>query len=287
MAVARKPKPVKAKLFLDTVVTVPSVAVMDEHCASTPRKKQVAAVEKAQRLTYDAWEAATEAGRIRKCQRALEISPLCADAYNALAGLASSPKRRLVLYELGMAAGERALGPEGFEEFAGEFWGWLETRPYMRARQGLAVMLTELGRREEAIGHYNALLDLNPNDNQGNRYLLLYMLLARDDKPAVHALLDKYDDEGSLAFSMTRALLAFQEGLGDAEAGREAARVAMEWNQHILPILTGKERWSPPSPYGTVMGGPDEASDYLINAGAGWYRTPGAIQWLETIAKQA
>ena len=37
-------------------------------------------------------------------------------------------------YAKGVEAGELALGPKGFKQYAGHFWGFLETRPYMRAR---------------------------------------------------------------------------------------------------------------------------------------------------------
>ena len=61
-----------------------------------------------------------------------------------------------------------ALGAEGFEEYAGHFWGFLETRPYMRARAGLAIALIKLGDESAAIEHFRAMLKLNPNDNQGS-----------------------------------------------------------------------------------------------------------------------
>ena len=53
-----------------------------------------------------------------------------------------------------MDAGELALGPKGFKEYAGHFWGFLETRPYMRARAGLAGTLLKLGDEDAAIRHY-------------------------------------------------------------------------------------------------------------------------------------
>ena len=83
-------------------------------------------------------------------------------------------------YEQGVAAGERALGKQAFEEYAGHFWGILETRPYMRAREGLAQCLWEAGQREEAAEHYRELLRLNPDDNQGVRYSLATLLLDLD-----------------------------------------------------------------------------------------------------------
>lgn len=81
------------------------------------------------------------------------------------------------LYEQGVEAGERALGSEAFEEWEGHFWGILETRPYMRARHGLALCLWEAGESKKAIEHYTEMLRLNPGDNQGIRYVLAGCLL--------------------------------------------------------------------------------------------------------------
>ena len=45
-----------------------------------------------------------------------------------------------------------ALGPRGFKQYAGHFWGFLETRPYMRARAGLAGTLLQA--KAKAEGKY-------------------------------------------------------------------------------------------------------------------------------------
>jgi hypothetical protein len=37
------------------------------------------------------------------------------------------------------------LGKQAFEEYVGHSWGLLETRPYMRAREGLTVQLSWVG----------------------------------------------------------------------------------------------------------------------------------------------
>ena len=127
------------------------------------------ALFQAQDLMYEAFEAR---GRHRAAlaRQALTISPDCADAYLLLAEeTASSAEDARELLEQGVAAGERALGPEPFAD-VGHFWGILETRPYMRARAALAETLWALGRREEAVEHHRDLLRLNPNDNQGLRY---------------------------------------------------------------------------------------------------------------------
>src|SRR5262249_41532931 len=103
-------------------------------------------LEEAQDVMYEAWE--SPKGRaIQLARKALSISPDCADAYVVLAQtLAKTTPRELELYELGVKAGERALGKEAFVEDADHFWGLVETRPYMRARAGVARCLFALGR---------------------------------------------------------------------------------------------------------------------------------------------
>jgi tetratricopeptide (TPR) repeat protein len=166
----------------------------------------------AQEIMYDAWEAPDSRKRIALARQALELSPDCADVYVLLAEeAASSLEETLELYRKSVEAGERSIGKKAFEEYAGHFWGFLETRPYMRARVGLAQCLWKTGQREEAVEHYQEMLRLNPNDNQGIRYILASCLLelARDDE--LVNLLKKYKDDASAAWAYTTALLAFRK----------------------------------------------------------------------------
>jgi len=64
---------------------------------------------------------------------------------------------------------EKNLGAD-FKEFKGHFWGFHETRPYMRARGNLAQLLVSEGRFDEAITEHEAMLELNLGNNQGVRY---------------------------------------------------------------------------------------------------------------------
>jgi tetratricopeptide (TPR) repeat protein len=67
----------------------------------------------------------------------------------------------------------------------------------MRARPGLAGALLKLGDDDAAISHFRDMLKLNPNDNQGIRYVLAGCLLRRGDEAALKELLAAYEDEGS------------------------------------------------------------------------------------------
>src|SRR5262245_39259464 len=127
-------------------------------------------LDEAQELMYQAFGMPNPEERVKLAKQALDLSPDCADAYVLLAEHTKSRKEALRLFEKGVAAGERGLGSKAFQEDAGHFWGILETRPYMRAREGLASKLWTMGRRDEAIKHLQDMLRLNPGDNQGVRY---------------------------------------------------------------------------------------------------------------------
>ena len=119
-------------------------------------------LRQAQKLIYDAWEPDDPAKRAALARKALKISPDCADAYVLMAEIATTPAQALELYRRGVAAGERALGQRAFVEDVGHFWGLLETRPYMRARAGLALSQWVRGQHDEAIAHWRAMLILEP-----------------------------------------------------------------------------------------------------------------------------
>jgi hypothetical protein len=205
--------------------------------------------------------------------------PDCADAYVLLAENARTRKEARRNDEQGVAAAERALGPAAFERDAGHFWGILETRPYMRARLGLAHALWTAGRREDAVGHLRDLLRLNPGDNQGVRSTLAGFLLALDRDADLAPLLGQYPDEASAAWAYTKALLAFRQG-GDTPEARRLLGDALETNQHVPDYLLGR-KYPPAEPPGYDSPGDEtEALNYLGSFLAPWRATAGAVAWL-------
>jgi tetratricopeptide (TPR) repeat protein len=148
-------------------------------------------LEEAQTVIYQALETSGKR-RLDLARKALTLSADCADAYVLLAEATTDAEEAQKLYAQGVAAGERAIGPAAFRENVGHFWGLVETRPYMRARQGLAAVLWQLGERQAAVTHLQEMLRLNPGDNQGLRYELASWLLALGDDTALEQLLAAY-----------------------------------------------------------------------------------------------
>jgi len=239
-------------------------------------------LERAQYLMYDAWEASGRK-RVELARRALEISPDCADAYALLAEeTARSPEEARDLYEKGVTVGERALGPQVFEEDVGHFWGILSTRPYMRARAGLAQCLWALSERDTAVEHYRDMLRLNPNDNQSIRYLLAACLMEMGRDKELARLLKQYKEDCSAAWLYTRALLTFRRK-GDCPEARARLREARRQNQYVPAYLLGRKRLPQSLPAYIGFGDENEAIDYTAQFFNGWLRTPGALDWLVTV----
>ena len=202
---------------------LPDRRAMESFLAAIAGRRGDDATAKAQDVMYEAWERTTSRSRIALARKALGISPLCADAYVLLAEEARSVEEARDYYAKGVEAGELALGPGGFKQYAGHFWGFLETRPYMRARAGLAGTLVKLGDVAGALAHYRDMLKLNPNDNQGIRYVLAGCLLRQGDDSALKELLAAHED-GSAFWLYTRALVAFRESGDERRAGRGAGQ---------------------------------------------------------------
>jgi tetratricopeptide (TPR) repeat protein len=237
-------------------------------------------LEQAQEIVYAAWEAEQPEERIMLALRALQISSSCADAFVLLAEEASSSLDEAIgLYTKGLEAGKRALGEEPFKEQVGHFWSVLETRPYMRAKAGLAQCLWLSGRRAEAVDHYKEMLRLNPNDNQGVRYLLLPCLIEMGEDAAAETLAEQYRDDSMAMWRYSRALLDFRKH-GDSPAANESLKEAIAQNEHVPAYLLGRKEMPPHLPESYGYGDEEEAVVYTYTSGSAWAATPGALQWL-------
>jgi tetratricopeptide (TPR) repeat protein len=237
-------------------------------------------LEQAQDLMYRAWETAAPKRRVELARQALAVSGDCADAYVLLAEEAArTPQEAKELFEAGVQAGERALGAEAFVEGVGHFWGIIETRPYMRAREGLAAVLWFLGRRSEAIAHYQEMLRLNPNDNQGVRYALANHLLEVGDDRRLASLLEQYEGDAMAAWAYTRVLLAYRQ-TGDSPGAAARLREARRQNPFVPPYLLGEKRLPRRLPDYVGFGDESEAIAYVAEAGHLWAQQAGALDWL-------
>jgi tetratricopeptide (TPR) repeat protein len=238
--------------------------------------RELTPLERAQELAYDAMEAHGRL-RIKRARQALAISEDCADAWVLAA---------IERYERAVLAGAAAIGADRFASLRGEFWGHLETRPYMRARLGLARALRGLGRDDEAVAHYRALLELNPGDNQGVRYVLLATLLQRGMNDEAGALLSEHEDDLQALWPYGRLLWQLRVN-GDTARTRAAFDAALRANPHVVPYLLDPESLPFDRPPHFALRSREEAAYVAETLADAFAATDGALAWLAAQAPRS
>jgi tetratricopeptide (TPR) repeat protein len=171
----------------------------------------------------------------------------------------------------------RTLESVGPDDYA--WWADMDTRPYMRSRQSLALILTEQARYAEAVAEYRALLALNPSDNQGMRYLVGPTLLHGGD---VGAAVQAYDDyHSAYPDDSAEPDHAPLEGVARWLAGQHAKAVAAWWraltgNLYVLPTVAGTPL--PPTDlwHGSSDAVPEVAEEHLDRYEEIWERDTDA-----------
>ena len=256
-------------------------AFLDDKMASgeIPPSAALDPLDEAQSLVYEAWN--TEGSeKISLAKRALDLCPDCADAYVILAQEdAKSLDAALGLFKKGVDAGKRALPAGVFEKSQGRFWEVMETRPYMRARLGLAECLWDLGKKEDALGHLRELMRLNPADDQGVRYILLQCLLESGADEELGDLLKRYGKDTSPEIGYTRALWMFRRE-GRSKGAEAALAEARRANPHVIAYLLKRKPLPKRVPTAAEEGGEAEAEAYAAGALDAWNKTLGAADWL-------
>ena len=163
------------------------------------------------------WWAGDRRGAVRLFRRAIKLDPQHADAHNHL-GIVSLETRKLKAAEEHFRAaidgGERHLERDGAEVH----WGFIENRPYLRGLANLALVLVQQKKWAEALAIHRQMLKLNPNDNQGVRWLVgVECLRVGDDEGAVAVFKKVMTEEVGCAFGL--ALAKLRVGGASAEVG--------------------------------------------------------------------
>ncbi|MEW6409231.1 MAG: tetratricopeptide repeat protein [Nitrospirota bacterium] len=186
-------KAIKLKTDFAEAMEVLAIEVMKENPVRGTRLAQKAAsiymsrgdIEKtdeildkaAMHYVYEGWDFLSSGDNItakKKAQRALAIYPHCVDARNILASIHMDRFEFEDAERIYKDAIRDAVAKQGgkLKVEGVTYWGSIHTRPYMRSRHGLGLCYMRLGKFKEALEEFNTLLDLNPNDNQGVRFLI-------------------------------------------------------------------------------------------------------------------
>ena len=136
-----------------------------------------------------------KAARVKHAREALAIDPEAIDAYVILALSTESLGEQIALLREAVRIGKAHWSEAIRRPSQHDFWLDIKTRPFTRAVHNLALTLWERGEQDEAARLADFLLKLNPNDNQGIRFLARDWHEALGNRAAVERLLKRYGNE--------------------------------------------------------------------------------------------
>lgn len=233
---------------------------------------------RSQDLVHEAYQQTVTKGK-DLVKQALELDPNNAEAYIYLASIEKDIDKAILMFEKAIKAGEKTLGKKFFKEEKGYFWGIHETRPYMRAKAGLADCFYAKKEVDKAIEIYEEMLELNPGDNQGIRYLLATLLLGKNDLTKFKLFVENSEDEDCAVWNYNNALYLFKNH-GKTAKSDKALLEAYKSNEHVIDFMLGIKKMPEEQPQYIRRGDQNEAVSYVNGAWPIWEKTPKAFDWL-------
>ena len=162
--------------------------------------------------------AKTKKKKLEFAQKALESDADCLDAEVMILELTS--KETDVLIEDYQKLSEKAkqrMSEQGLfdDDSIGDFWGILETRPYMRLLYKLVTALKECGMYRKASEICQEMLRLCSNDNLGIRYTLMHLYAHLEDEAGANILREQFADDNSSQMLLPLSVLYYKTGDAD------------------------------------------------------------------------
>ncbi len=150
----------------------------------TPVNRQ----EEAQWLAYEAYDTEEEKERIALGKKAFSLDKENVDALLLKLETVSSLEKVEALYKQAIE-----LGTHSFDTDVDQVWRLVTNRPYLRAIFSYGIWLYEQNRFKEAALQFEQLLELNPFDEQGVRYLVVAAHLHAGNKKRASALIQSHE----------------------------------------------------------------------------------------------
>ena len=223
------------------------------------------------------WWAGDRRRAVKSFRHALELEPQHADAHNHL-GIVSLEARKLKAAEEHFRAaidgGQRNLERDGAEVP----WGFIGNRPYLRGLANLALVLVAQKKWAEALAIHKQMLTLNPDDNQGVRWLFgVECLRVGDNRGAIDAFQKSIGEEVGCAFGLALAKLRAHGPCADIG---EALLIGFAANRYVAPMLLG-EAWERLDAFhGTNVAEPEWAQAVIVAQADLWQAVPRGAELL-------
>lgn len=195
-----------------------------------------------------AGQAASLDEAIGYARRAVKLEPdnLDAELYYTVLGARDYFDRLRKLEKL-VQKGNRMMEEQGYfdEDYIGAFWGFHETRPYMRVRQAYVDALLDVCMFEAAAVECEDMIRLSENDNVGARYTLMHLYALEGNEDKALALYDRFEEDGAMML-MPLAMLYYKKN--DLKTALKYLKQIMKRNPDLKKFLRTAAELGDPIP---------------------------------------
>lgn len=148
----------------------------------------------------------------------------------------------------------------------------------MRCMQQYASCLYSLGKLKECVAVLEEMIELNTNDNQGVRDMLLLYLIELDERVKFKKY-EKIFKDDDMALSLFNRDLFVYKTEGATENANRQLQKALKQNKFVASKILFKKPINVRADYYST-GDENEADYYASFAQQIWQSTSGAILWL-------
>ncbi|MCD1653107.1 hypothetical protein K7J14_15995 [Treponema zuelzerae] len=224
-------------------------------------------IQQAREYVWDAWDSIKTEEKKTMALRALQLDPLCCDAYNILALYAKSNKKRLEFYKKGLESFLERTNQTEFDEYIGNFWS-IQFRPYLRSIYGYGTALWDENLTTDAISQFQYLLTLDETDHMEARVKLMYWFASsKQYMEATEELL--FFPKNSYHYIFGKLFIELQ--INNNYSGViKAYERATETNHIIIDLITGKMKEPEQYPESYKQGSKEQALCYYHQISSEW-----------------
>ena len=197
--------------------------------------------------------------------------------YMKKARKANSYEDALNYVELALNSAKEQIGEE-FDTLKGQLWMEEKARPYMMIKEELAYIYTWAEDYKKAIKVYEEMLELNSDDNQGVRYMLLSLLIQEKEFDKADKLIEKYKDDESTSMLYTKSLYYFVKK--EEASAKLFLNEAFEKNIYVPLYLLGMKQVESHLPEEFISGSEEEAMCYFDENVDAWISDTDSLYWL-------
>lgn len=191
--------------------------------------------EAAQLLSYQAYDAVTEKERQKLAKQAFKLDAENTDANLLMAEITSDPAEKQKHYLKAIQSGQQK---SELEKDADITWDYVLHRPFLRALFAYGAWLMSQKKYAESIQPFETLLELNPNDQQGARWLLAstYIRAGKWSKAADFMAEFPPEEYEAIDFYFD-SIMDMHDGTLEGSELEELSIEAVIWNVDLLDLI--------------------------------------------------